>query len=64
GFALNVNTDLGYFDHIVPCGIKGKAVTSMEVELRNKLDISEVQQRILKHFAEVFQVEFIQKVQI
>jgi lipoate-protein ligase B len=35
GFALNVNTDLSYFDYIVPCGIKGKAVTSMENELKN-----------------------------
>lgn len=36
GFALNVNTNLGYFDHIIPCGIKGKAVTSLEVELGKK----------------------------
>lgn len=58
GFALNVNTDLGYFDHIVPCGIKGKAVTSMEVELGRKMNIEEVKQNILKHFAEVFEAEF------
>ena len=36
GFALNVNTDLSYFDYIVPCGIKGKGVTSMENELGKK----------------------------
>lgn len=64
GFALNVNTDLGYFDHIIPCGIKGKAVTSLEVELNKKLNIAEVQQKILKHFSAVFEVEFIEKVQI
>ncbi len=40
GFALNVNTNLGYFDHIIPCGIRGKAVTSMEVELSKKVDIA------------------------
>ncbi|MDB2385395.1 lipoyl(octanoyl) transferase LipB, partial [Polaribacter sp.] len=50
GFALNVNTNLGYFDHIIPCGIKGKAVASLEAELGKKLDIKEVQQKILKHF--------------
>ena len=55
GFALNVNPNLGYFDHIIPCGIKGKAVTSMEVELGKKLDVEEVKQKILKHFAEIFE---------
>jgi len=61
GFALNVNTNLGYFDHIIPCGIKGKAVTSMQAELGHELSIEEVQQKILKHFSEVFESEFIQK---
>ncbi|CAL2091083.1 lipoyl(octanoyl) transferase LipB [Tenacibaculum sp. 190524A05c] len=62
GFALNVNTDLGYFDHIIPCGIKGKAVTSMEAELGRKLDVEEVKTKILKHFKELFEVnEFIKK---
>jgi len=61
GFALNVNTNLGYFDHIIPCGIKGKAVTSMEVELGRKLDIEEVKQKILKHFAEIFEAELRSK---
>ncbi|MDJ0646374.1 MAG: lipoyl(octanoyl) transferase LipB [Flavobacteriaceae bacterium] len=64
GFAFNVNTDLGYFDHIIPCGIKGKAVTSLEAELNKKLEIPEVQQKILKHFSDVFEVEFVEKVQI
>ncbi|CAL2077522.1 Octanoyltransferase [Tenacibaculum sp. 190524A05c] len=62
GFALNVNTDLGYFDHIIPCGIKGKAVTSMEAELGRKLDVEEVKTKILKYFKELFEVnEFIKK---
>lgn len=59
GFALNVNTNLGYFDHIIPCGIRGKAVTSMEVELSKKLDIEEVKAKILKHFEDVFESPII-----
>ena len=56
GFALNVNTDLGYFDNIIPCGIRGKAVTSLNVELaKDKLDTPEVKQRILTHFKEIFE---------
>jgi lipoyl(octanoyl) transferase len=57
GFALNVNTNLGYFDHIVPCGIRGKAVASMEAELNRKLDLDEVKGKILKHFKVLFEVE-------
>ncbi len=59
GFALNVNTNLGYFDHIIPCGIRGKAVTSLEVELGRKLDTNEVKQHILHHFSTVFESEFL-----
>ena len=58
GFALNVNSDLGYFDNIIPCGIRGKAVTSLNVELGVTLvDISEVKQKIQKHFTEIFEAE-------
>jgi lipoyl(octanoyl) transferase len=57
GFALNVNTNLGYFDHIIPCGIKGKAVTSLEVELGRKIELSEVKKKILNHFKDLFEVE-------
>lgn len=60
GFALNVNADLGYFDNIIPCGIEGKAVTSLNVELGKKqVDIDEVEQKLLKHFSELFEAEFI-----
>jgi len=59
GFALNVNVDLGYFDNIIPCGIKGKAVTSIEAELGKKLDINEVQQKILKHLSLLFKWELV-----
>ncbi len=59
GFALNVNADLGYFDHIIPCGIEGKAVTSLNVELGKKeIPLADVQEKILKHFAELFEAEF------
>jgi lipoyl(octanoyl) transferase len=57
GFALNVNTNLGYFDNIIPCGIRGKAVASMEAELGRKLDLEEVKGKILKHFKVLFEVE-------
>ncbi|MEL0645682.1 lipoyl(octanoyl) transferase LipB [Olleya sp. Ti.3.14] len=60
GFALNVNANLGYFDNIIPCGIKGKAVTSMQVELGVKsVDEAEVKSKILKHFSAMFEANFI-----
>lgn len=57
GFALNVNANLGYFDNIIPCGIRDKAVTSMEAELNKKIDQEEVKEKILKHFKTLFEVE-------
>ena len=63
GFALNVNTDLGYFDNIIPCGIRGKSVTSLRVELnKNYIDENEVKEKISKHFLDLFNAEFINKV--
>jgi len=60
GFALNVNVDLGYFDNIIPCGIKGKAVTSLNVELGvEKVDEAEVKEKILRHFAVLFECDFV-----
>ncbi len=60
GFALNVNADLGYFDHIIPCGIKGKAVTSLNVELGvQTVDVEEVKGKLLKHFKVLFDAELI-----
>lgn len=59
GFALNVNADLGYFDNIIPCGIKGKAVTSMHAELGREVDEEEVKQKIIKHFADLFEAEMV-----
>ena len=60
GFALNVNADLGYFDNIIPCGIRGKAVTSLNVELGvEHVNEEEVKEKILKHFSNLFEAEFI-----
>ena len=60
GFAFNVNTDMKYFDYIIPCGIKGKQVTSLEQELGQKVNIiEEVKDKIKKHFCEVFDCQFI-----
>ncbi|KJD32639.1 octanoyltransferase [Tamlana sedimentorum] len=60
GFALNVNADLGYFDNIIPCGIRGKAVTSLNVELGKKtVDEAEVKTKLLNHFTTLFGAHFI-----
>lgn len=59
GFALNVNADLGYFDNIIPCGIKGKAVTSLHSELGKEINEEEVKEKILNYFKQLFEAEFI-----
>ncbi len=60
GFALNVNANLGYFDNIIPCGIKGKAVTSLNVELGiENVNEEEVKEKIIKHFSNLFEATFI-----
>jgi len=58
GFALNVNTNLGYFDNIIPCGIKGKAVTSIEAEIGKKVPLKEVENHLIKHFTTLFEADF------
>jgi lipoyl(octanoyl) transferase len=58
GFALNVNSDLGYFDNMIPCGIKDKAVTSLHVELgKAEISMEEVKEKLLKHFLVLFEAE-------
>ena len=57
GTALNVNTDLSYFNYIIPCGISNKAVTSLQAELGHSVDLEEVKEKILRHFLEVFSAE-------
>ena len=59
GFALNVNTNMRYFDYIIPCGISDKQVTSMKRELEKEVDYEEVKQKIKKHFSDVFGCELI-----
>ncbi len=56
GFAFNINTDLGYFDHMIPCGIRDKAVTSLNAELGNShIEMEDVKERLAKHFSALFQ---------
>ncbi len=58
GFAFNVNANLGYFDNIVPCGIKDKAVTSLHVELgRNEIPMQEVKDKLMQYFLQLFEAE-------
>lgn len=57
GFALNVNTDLDYFNNIIPCGIQNKQVTSIEKETGNKVDYDEVKSKLKKNFEKVFDIE-------
>jgi lipoyl(octanoyl) transferase len=57
GFALNVNTDLTYFEHIVPCGIKGKGVTSLKAELGKEISVNLVKEKLVKHFLDLFEAE-------
>jgi lipoyl(octanoyl) transferase len=59
GFALNVNTDLSHFEFIVPCGIQGKTVTSLEKELGHKVNYEEVKEKIKKHFQIIFDCELV-----
>lgn len=56
GFALNVNTDLSYFENIIPCGIENKQVTSMARELSHPLAVSAVKEKLQRNFEKVFNV--------
>ena len=58
GFALNVNTDLSYFEYIIPCGIDDKAVTSMQKELGRKVDMEEVKTALKVHFAALMEAHY------
>jgi lipoyl(octanoyl) transferase len=59
GFALNVNTDLSYFNNIIPCGIINKQVTSVEKEVGQKVDFEEIKEKLRRNFEKVFNVEII-----
>lgn len=60
GFALNVNTDLRFFEWIVPCGLHGKGVTSLAKLLGHKVEMEEVTDRVVEHFGEVFGMEMVE----
>ena len=57
GFALNVNTDLSYFNHIIPCGIQNKKVTSMKEELGHDVSMTDVKEKLKQNFEKVFHTE-------
>lgn len=57
GLALNVNANLGYFDLMIPCGIKDKSVTSMQLELQREVDMQEVKDKFSVHFAALFEAK-------
>ncbi len=56
GFALNVNTDLDYFNFIIPCGIQNKQVTSLQKELGRQVDMEEVKEKLKRNFEKVFHI--------
>lgn len=59
GWGFNVNTDLDYFNNIVPCGIQGKAVTSLKKELGQEVDMNEIKMKLKKHFSALFECALI-----
>jgi lipoyl(octanoyl) transferase len=61
GLALNVNTDLTYFGHIVPCGISDKAVTSMQQELGRAVVLAEVENKLVAHVENLFAAHIVEK---
>jgi lipoyl(octanoyl) transferase len=62
GFAFNANTDLSYFNHIIPCGISNKQVTSLEKELGKKVNMNEVKEKVKKNFEKVFDVVLVSEI--
>ena len=59
GFAFNVNTNLTYFDYIVPCGIENKAVTSLATELGKSVEMEAVEEKLKRYLAEIFEMELV-----
>lgn len=59
GFALNVNTDLDYFNFIIPCGIQNKQVTSLQKELGRLVDMNEVKEKLKTNFEKVFEIRMV-----
>lgn len=61
GFAFNINSDLSYFESIIPCGIDDKAVTSLQKELGKTIDLSEVKEKMKRHIATLFEMQLVQE---
>lgn len=59
GIGFNVNTDLSYFSHIVPCGIEDKSVTSLELELNRPVELKEVKEKLKYYLAQLFGYEYV-----
>lgn len=57
GFAFNINTDLNFFDGIIPCGIKDKEVTSLEKELGTRVELNEIKEKIINNFVDIFEYD-------
>jgi lipoyl(octanoyl) transferase len=63
GFAFNVNTNLDYFNNIIPCGIQNKQVTSLKRELNRPVDVEEAKVFVKKNFEEVFDAQLMEVAQ-
>lgn len=61
GIGFNINSDLNYFNYIIPCGIEDKGVTSLEKELKHPVDMKEVKKKFQKHFAAIFNVKYVEE---
>ena len=59
GFALNVDTDLRYYDYIIPCGIRGKGITSINKEIKKNVSINEVKEKLLENLKKTFDANLI-----
>ena len=59
GFALNVNTDLSYYDYIIPCGIKGKGITSIDKEIEGNISLNEVKKKLLENLKKIFDANLV-----
>ena len=59
GFALNVDTDLRYYDYIIPCGIRGKGITSINKEVKKIVSLNEVKEKLLENLKKTFHANLI-----
>jgi lipoyl(octanoyl) transferase len=61
GIGFNINSNLDYFKHIVPCGIEDKSVTSLQKEINQKIDMKELKLRFKKNFKILFGINWVDK---